>query len=164
MSNNIVWENTRYLSVQVIGNSRTLIGTHPTKEQVIAEVELLRKQFPENTYEAAMQKDLAGEEAEIVQARMIQNTNPNYWHYFVVTDDQTYFSPMFFCIEDAFKCRKDCSEANPDCEFKVVHGLALARTLRGYDLPLDQIASPYQREFIRLHRERIAAMEVSDHA
>lgn len=154
MNKSIVWENTRYLSVQVVGNSRTLIGAHPTKEKAVAEVELLRKQFPKNTYEAAMQQDLVGEEAEIVQARMIQNYNPNYWHYFVV---------MFFNIEEAFKSRNTTAKANPDIELKVIHGLVLARTIRGYDLPLNQITCPFQREFIRLHRERIASNQVISH-
>lgn len=103
----------------------------------------------------------------IIKIRQItQAANPSYWHYYRVetVDGLAHLSPLFYTEDAALEYLEAVKKDNPTLELTVEYRLVAPSTLPEFDLRLNQIHCPYQREFIRLHRERIAAMEESTHA
>lgn len=88
----------------------------------------------------------------------------NYWHYFRVlmlnTDGELeYVKSYFYAPETAIAAVKSYQQQYPEKHVGVICAALLARTKPVFSLPLDDIADLHTREYVRLHRERIAAME-----
>lgn len=97
-----------------------------------------------------------------------QSTGAHYWHYFRVvmlttSGELEYVKSYFYDPESVIAAAKSYQEQCQGKKVGVICGELSARTKPVFSLPLDDIADPHTREYVRLHRERIAAMEGVNH-
>lgn len=98
-----------------------------------------------------------------------QSSSAHYWHYFRVvmlntSDELEYVKSYFYSPEAAIAAVKAYQGQYPEKQVGLICGELAVRAKPEFSLPLEDIADPHTREYVRLHRERIAAMEDSDHA